>query len=483
MYRGGYMKKLQIFSILFLIIIFIGLPYYVYGASASISSSVTTMEIDETATITASVSSTEAWNLNLISSGGILTGTTVNADSAGEEVSKSVMSANFSASNPGTYTITLSGDITGNDLVKQSVNQSLSINVIDKIEQPSQPSEPATEPSISSEPTETTTPETPKSSDATLSSLTAQINGKSLEVSRDSSRYSATIEADVTAVTFTVKANSSKATIDSNKSTSGIGFVKNSGSSANKTYTMSNLKEGNNVIKITVIAEDKTERNYTFTVTRKVAENQEEAQVVPNIVEEVPEIEKDNEEEKKDEEDENGFGLKSLVITGVELYPEFNINTYKYNATIEGSDSVEVIAIATDEEAEVEIVGNKNLVMGENLITILVKKDDEVKTYQIILNKIETVTTTGLTTTDDALIWGLTWKHLSIIIAAILIIIAVVIKLVFLSKKTIDDDYDYDSDNGDSEEDDNDLPNSKRKEKNNNIYYNEKNSKRGRRFK
>ena len=54
-------------------------------------------------------------------------------------------------------------------------------------------------------------------------------------------------------------------------------------------------------------------------------------------------------------------------------------------------DMIEVIATATEEDAEVEVAGDSNLKVGENLVTIIVKsKDGEItKTYQIIVTKNE----------------------------------------------------------------------------------------------
>ena len=457
------MKKVNIiFGLAFIILIFaLIIPNNVMAVDADINSDVTTMQTTESATITANISDTETWSLRFTTNGGELSGTTAAADAAGSEVSQNVLNAKFTATEAGTYTITLSGEIANSDMVtnkeKKSISKSITIKVVNPVEEekPSEPEQTSenneqeqqsednpSEQQPSDNTSETETPAVVKSSDASLKELTAQTTNSSLSVTKDGTKYSATVESNINAVTFTVEAGSDKATIDSNRSTSGIGFIKNSGSGNKKTYTMSNLKEGNNVIKITIEAEDGTQRNYNFVVTRKVVEkaetkSDEPVTITPNIDEKPI----DNSEPQKAEEDKDELGLKTLVITGVQLSPKFDSRVYEYTASVEGSDSVEIIATPMTDGANVEIVGNKNLVNGENLITILVKKDEDTKTYQIILTKTEkklTTETSVAASTDDS---GFSWKYIAIIAVAVIIVIIVTIRLMSMSKKTIDNDF------------------------------------------
>ena len=64
------------------------------------------------------------------------------------------------------------------------------------------------------------------------------------------------------------------------------------------------------------------------------------------------------------------------------------LNEYRIELK-ENLDKLDIEAIATEENANVEITGNENLQDGENVITILVKGDTEDKNvaYQIIVNK------------------------------------------------------------------------------------------------
>lgn len=93
---------------------------------------------------------------------------------------------------------------------------------------------------------------------------------------------------------------------------------------------------------------------------------------------------------KNVQEEEKEDGLASLKIEGAELSPEFDTNKYDYTLKYIGEDTkLQIETIATESYYEVEIIGNKNLKEGENLITILVSDSDgeNVATYQLTVNK------------------------------------------------------------------------------------------------
>ena len=101
-----------------ILIIFIGVLLFtnqVYAASARIRAGSTNIRPGQETTITVSVSNTEAWNLSISASGGSLTGNTVAVDAAGGEVDRTVITATFRADSPGTYTISVSGQVMGAD--------------------------------------------------------------------------------------------------------------------------------------------------------------------------------------------------------------------------------------------------------------------------------------------------------------------------------------------------------------------------------
>lgn len=121
------------------------------------------------------------------------------------------------------------------------------------------------------------------------------------------------------------------------------------------------LVEGDNVIKIAVTAEDGTIRTYIITATKEKATAT------------------------------SSLRLATLTIENINLNPAFSPDIFDYVATLENKEITELIVNATtnDENATVEVLGNKNLKDGENVITILVKssKTNETTTYQITVDK------------------------------------------------------------------------------------------------
>ena len=211
--------------------------------------------------------------------------------------------------------------------------------------------------------------------------------------SKDKTEYTAEVPNDVEEIEVYATAVDSKAQI------TGIGMIE--------------LKEGENEIKVEVIAQNGEKKAYTIKVTRKAAETAEEP------VETV--------------DDEEKFGLSTLTITGITLNKKFNSETYEYTIDLtEDLTSLPISAKATDKDATVEIIGNENLQPGENIITILVQnaETEEVATYQIIVNKNveeEAVRVSWLKPST----WGKEEiiKIAMVVVIIILIIIAVILKI------------------------------------------------------
>ena len=241
-----------------------------------------------------------------------------------------------------------------------------------------------------------------EASDATLKSL--GIKPEEYDFSgfqKDKTEYSVEVPEEVEEIEVYAEATNPKAQIN------GTGKVQ--------------LKNGKNKIIVQVTAEDGTTRTYTIEVTRG------------------------GEEATATNDADSGFGLSSLEINGLILTPSFKTGTYEYTIElIEDLSELDIEAIATDEDATIEIIGNENLQLGENTITILVRNEetDETATYQIIVNK--------NLSAEEEMSWlkPSTWGREEIIKVAIiavliiLIIIAIILKVKIAKEKKDGEDFD-----------------------------------------
>lgn len=364
---------------------------YTFAASVSVTASKSSINIGDTVTVSASIKDTEAWNLKLSASGGELSGTTEDADSAGSEVSKNVLSANFKASEKGTYTIKLSGQITGSDLKKQTVSESIDITVNEKKE------------TNNTGNNSNNNSNTTKSSNANLKTL--GVTPKQYDFSgfnKNKTKYSVTVPANVDSLKVIAKTEDSKASL---KITGNTGFDVGS----------------DNNIKIVVTAEDKkTTKTYEINVTKLAEEEEKPGNVI--------------------EEDEDLY-LTSLEIEGIELTPEFSKDVYSYSANLndENLTSVKVKAKANIDKANIETTGNTNLVEGENTINVVVTNGDKKVTYQIILTKALTTTTTigenQNSSSSNNLIESIKNYAIIAIVIVILIIVAIIVLICLIRKE------------------------------------------------
>lgn len=159
--------------------------------------------------------------------------------------------------------------------------------------------------------------------------------------------YDVTVPLDVESIEVYATASDSKASI------SGTG---------KKT-----LKEGLNEFEVVVTAEDGTVKTYTINVTREESATEETGT-----------------------EESMGEGLASLKIADLELTPKFETNVYEYKVKYIGdATSLDIQTETTNPEFIAEVVGNQELVEGENIITILVSDADgnNIATYQITVEK------------------------------------------------------------------------------------------------
>lgn len=118
-----------------------------------------------------------------------------------------------------------------------------------------------------------------------------------------------------------------------------------------------NLEMGNNVVTITVTAPDGTKKVYTINVSRVNDVNKADA------------------------------SLKSLIIDGVELKPEFSPDTLEYDlGNFDSSiEKLTILAFANSDNAKVEIQGNSDFKAGENIIKVIVTAEDGTTTREYSL--------------------------------------------------------------------------------------------------
>lgn len=171
------------------------------------------------------------------------------------------------------------------------------------------------------------------------------------------------------------------------------------------------LKDGDNVIKITVTAEDETTRIYTIVATKG---------------------------------DAKAGLLSTLKVAGYTLSPAFSSSIKEYKITILDANvnKLDITAESSIEKAKVEVLGNTNLKDGDNVIQIKVTSPDGSKTdtYKIIATKGSTSGTTTGNTENKSTNWVL-YAGIGIIVLLIIAIIVVII----MSRRNAyyEDDEDY----------------------------------------
>lgn len=206
---------------------------------------------------------------------------------------------------------------------------------------------------------------------ANLKSLTVEGFSLSPSFSADVLEYSMQVEMETEKLNITAEAENEKATV--------------------KIEGNETLAEGENIVKIIVTAEDgTTTKTYTIKVTKE----------------------------------ENIFGLKSLNIKDTDISSSFKTDVYDYEVYIKNIDMLDIEAIATEEDATIEILGNENLQEGENIITIIVKSKDETKTitYQIKATKLVVTGQTEQKTIDTKyIIYGVIGGVLLIALVGVVI--------------------------------------------------------------
>lgn len=182
-------------------------------------------------------------------------------------------------------------------------------------------------------------PVTPKDSDNTLKGLS--VDGYTIDpaFNKDTTDYSITVPSNVNDVTVNAEKNSSKATV--------------------KIEGNTGLKPGENIVKVTVTAEDGSTKVYNIKVN------------------------------KESEVASNDATLKSLGVSGYDMSPNFSNDTLNYNVTVPNeANSVTINTETNNPKAKVEITGNTDLKVGENKVTVkVIAEDGTTKTFTVNVKK------------------------------------------------------------------------------------------------
>lgn len=86
---------------------------------------------------------------------------------------------------------------------------------------------------------------------------------------------------------------------------------------------------------------------------------------------------------------ENTLKLQSLEIKGATFSPAFDSSKYYYTAEMKINDDskdITVEAVANNANAKIEVIGNKGIKAGKNLVSVIVSDSRETTVYEILIN-------------------------------------------------------------------------------------------------
>lgn len=229
----------------------------------------------------------------------------------------------------------------------------------------------------------TKTEEKKKSSNNYLKSLTTHDGALTPEFNKDTTTYSIKVPKDVTKLSLSALAEDEKAKVE---------ISGNSGFQVGKVHSVT----------VTVTAEDGSQRIYTINVTRM------------------------DQEAKTD--------LEELDVPGYTLKPAFNKDVDKYSIVVPyDTKEIDVTAIPADKDSRVEIIGNKDLEVGNNAVLVKVTdKNGFTHVYEINVRRQGEPTFLGIRRS----IW---W--IILLIAALLLLFLFFLWLLF--RRRDDDDEEY----------------------------------------
>ena len=214
------------------------------------------------------------------------------------------------------------------------------------------------------------------SSDNTLKNLYVEGYVFDQLFSSDTFDYSMSVDKSVESIKIGAQANHEQASIV------GLGEFK--------------LASGINTFKVTVLAEDATKLVYKITVNKS----------------------------------KGSAKLADLLIKDYKLDEKFSSDKYIYNVVVKSDVNALEINPKTTNNELVEIIGNENLIEGNNTILIKVTNDEGATTYKLLVNKLSLSEQEQLEK-NDLLLKGL------LIIFIISLIVMVTFVIIFLKRNYI----------------------------------------------
>lgn len=467
------------------------------AGTAGISASSKDVKVGDSVNINVSINAI-AWNLKVSGSGVSDTIVGGNLDElANKSTSKSYK---LDTSNPGTYTVSLSGDVTDANGTPSNISDSVTVKVSEKSNtNPSGNGETTNGGGTNNggasnnngttgnnddkpkEPTFNTVSQTVyatqdginvRSSYSTSSSSIGKLK-KGEEVTRigvgsngwSKVNYNGTTAYISSSLLTTTKPEEEKSTVKALKSlTVEPGTLSPEFDPETTKYTMTvgtdvtklninavvedekskldisgneDLELGENIIKLVVTAEDETARTYTITVTK---------------------------------EEQEQLKLDTLSIKGIDLNPSFSSDVYEYTANVDNNiTKLDIEAICNIENATIEILGNEDLQDGENTVTIMLKSEDGKQnvTYQIIVKKaVKTIASSNVSEGSNS---NMQYIIVGSILGGILLIIIIVLVVKKIRNNREDDgiELNFMDDIKMMDNNDNELENNKQNEEDN----------------
>lgn len=340
--RGMNMKN-KIIKVTFLYILCIILGTSIYAGTLNVSGNASG---SPNSSVIITISGDFTGRVNLTASNGTLSASKVWIENNSQTVTVTLGSS-------GTTTITATpsnvSDQEGNIISVSAKSKSISITQPSNNNTNTTNSNTNTNTNNTANSNKNNTTVTSKSSNANLKNMILSVEGLSPAFAKNITSYSLNVGENVNEVKI-------NATVEHSKAIYSV-------------YGNTDLKIGENVISVKVTAEDGTVKTYKINVL------------------------------KSDDPVKSDATLSSVIIEDVDLGQTFDPNVTEYNAgdiTVK-ADKLNIYAYPTNDNAKVEIIGNENLGVGENKITIKVTSENGnvTKEYTISFNKLYSEESSG----------------------------------------------------------------------------------------